>query len=75
MTRDYYTVRKAMQGYQSPWQRPACRTCVHGTEIMGRERRSPHDAMQCRLGGFHVSPLGICPSHEPVEITRAEIGG
>ena len=64
MSRDRYAARMAAQGYQRPGERPACRNCAHSAEVQGMRRRTADEPMDCRLGGFLVSPMGICDRHE-----------
>ena len=67
MAMDRFSARKHAQGYQSPIERPGCRSCRH---------RSPQAlsfdtggvAYNCRLGDFLVAPGGTCPQHQPAGI-------
>jgi hypothetical protein len=56
--------RRAAQGYLTPSQRPGCNDCRH----CGPQSYTFNDgrsARHCALGGFFVSPGGICKHHQP----------
>lgn len=63
-------IKKASQGYVPPNARRACRSCIYGAEIPGRERRTADDPMLCRNAGFTVAPMGICSHYVSTATTR-----
>lgn len=71
MSKDRFAARMSAQGYQRPGERAACRNCAHAVEVaLGTRRFTPWPPLDCRLGGFLVAPMGICPQHAPIPALR-----
>lgn len=63
MTRSSTTSQlKRAQGYLAPSQRDGCRSCAHRSETAIQLEFGA--SYECQLGGFLVSPGGICPRHQ-----------
>lgn len=69
MVKNLYASRRADQGYLSPSQREGCRSCADRSAAGLRLDRD-FDAYECLLGGFIVSPGGICPHYRPRPATN-----
>ena len=61
MALDQFTARNLSQGYQPPAQRDGCRNCRH---CSWAPRGFGEGTYSCKLGGFFVSPRGICSKHQ-----------
>ena len=68
MALDQFTARKLSQGYQPPAQRDGCRNCAHRSAAALGADPDGRIAFNCKLGGFFVSPRGICNNHQPAGI-------
>lgn len=58
--------RQAAIGYKTATQRPSCRNCKHGAEVIA-EHRAPTEGprWECARYGFGVTASAICERHVP----------
>lgn len=65
MQKGRFDQRRTGQGYKAPAERDGCRNCRH---CSWAPRGFGEGTYSCKLGGFFVSPRGICNNHQPAGI-------
>ena len=55
-------VWKIGSGFLQAGQRPGCRNCHHGNEVLDRGGVS---TWRCSLGGFYTTAMAVCNKHQP----------
>lgn len=65
MQKGRFDQRRTGQGYKAPAERDGCRNCRY---CSWAPRGFGEGTYSCKLGGFFVSPRGICDHHQPAGI-------
>ena len=70
MSTNTFDLAKQRQGFVPAQRRPSCQSCAHAHRMV---HGNSNVGLQCMLGGFFVTPMGVCERHERFD--AAAMGG